>query len=537
MSSTNYPDRSNCIRILDRTENVVFPYGEGFMYEPLPTGTRVIYPPPPIASVEDTDAAIEYALEHPLGCDPFSAQLKPGMKVTIAFDDLSLPIPPMQTPDLRERIIRKLLDKLAAASITDIHLIAAIAFHRKMTPAELKRVLGKQIFNAFYPDKLYNHDAEDRENNVYLGKTDRGEEVEINRRVVESDLTVYVNINIVSLDGGNKSFSTGLSTYRTIRHHHNHHTLMRSRSYMDPHRSALHSSCDRMGTIIEDNIKIFKIETTVDNNSMPYWLTFLRKPFWEFNSFDRLNFYGNKLTTDLLPVGLKRKIFSRIYAPYRLTGIHAGQTDLVHEKTLENVYRQQVVPVRDQADIVIVGLPHIGPYHINSIMNPILVMCQTLGYCFNFHRGRPLIRKGGVYIVLYPLHEDFHPVHHPSYIEFYNRVLADTIDPKTIEEKYEEEFAYNPKYIDLYRNSYAFHGVHPFYMWYWSCYGMSHVGKVIVVKPKSKRPADRMGFDIADSLSEAIEKAKDIVGQNPSITNFQLLSGLLCDVSSSDSAD
>jgi hypothetical protein len=123
-------------------------------------------------------------------------------------------------------------------------------------------------------------------------------------------------------------------------------------------------------------------------------------------------------------------------------------------------------------------------------MNPVLVVCQTLGYFFNFYRGKPLLREGGVYIFLYPLHEDFYPIHHPSYIEFYQRVLAETTDPKIIEFTYESEFAHNPKYIDQYRHSYAFHGVHPFYMWYWACRGLAHVGQVIFVRPRSRRPAE-----------------------------------------------
>ena len=38
-----------------------------------------------------------------------------------------------------------------------------------------------------------------------VGRTDRGEDVEINRRAAESDLLVYVNINLVAMDGGHKS--------------------------------------------------------------------------------------------------------------------------------------------------------------------------------------------------------------------------------------------------------------------------------------------------------------------------------------------
>ena len=88
-------DKSELVRYVDDNSRYVFHQGESFRFERLPMGTRVIYPPAPKPAIEDMDAAIEEALENPLGADPLSAQLRPGMKVTIAFDDISLPLPPI----------------------------------------------------------------------------------------------------------------------------------------------------------------------------------------------------------------------------------------------------------------------------------------------------------------------------------------------------------------------------------------------------------------------------------------------------------
>src|SRR6476660_4924147 len=55
--------------------------GEDLLLEDLPVGTRVIYPKPPIEGLSNPGAAIRYALNHPLGCDPLYAQLQPGMRV------------------------------------------------------------------------------------------------------------------------------------------------------------------------------------------------------------------------------------------------------------------------------------------------------------------------------------------------------------------------------------------------------------------------------------------------------------------------
>ena len=49
---------------------------------------------------------------------------------------------------------------------------------------------------------------------VELGRTRHDEAVTMNKRAAESDLLIYVNLNIVSMDGGWKSTATGLSATR-----------------------------------------------------------------------------------------------------------------------------------------------------------------------------------------------------------------------------------------------------------------------------------------------------------------------------------
>ena len=75
----------------------------------------------------------------------------PGMKLTIAFDDISLPLPPMRRPDIRQRVIEAVLDLAAAAGVDDVHLIAALALHRRMTEAELRHAVGDRVYDAFAP--------------------------------------------------------------------------------------------------------------------------------------------------------------------------------------------------------------------------------------------------------------------------------------------------------------------------------------------------------------------------------------------------
>src|SRR5512138_1375711 len=145
--------------------------GEDLLLEDLPVGTRVVYPKPPIAGLANVKSAIRWAINHPEGCDPLHAQLRPGMKVTIALDDISLPLPPMRTPDVRQQVLEVLLELLADSGVDDVHLVVAICLHRRMTDDEIRRMVGRKIFDAYAPDRLYNHDAEDPEGLVSLGVT------------------------------------------------------------------------------------------------------------------------------------------------------------------------------------------------------------------------------------------------------------------------------------------------------------------------------------------------------------------------------
>ncbi len=164
-------------------------------------------------------------------------------------------------------------------------------------------------------------------------------------------------------------------------------------------------------------------------------------------------------------------------------------------------------------------IPYVGPYNVNSIMNPILAVCMSLGYFFNLYRNAPLVRQGGVMIVAHPTRREFHPVHHPSYIDFFDVVLADSTEPKIIEEKYEKQFAEDEWYRHLYRTSYAYHGVHPFYMWYWAAHAMDYLGDVIFLGGDPE-VVSRLGFRTATTMRDALEMASETVGRRPSITHL-----------------
>jgi lactate racemase len=518
------------LEVDDRTPPLIVHEGEGFRLETFPLGTRVIYPPESLPPVPDVEEAIRQALLEPEDSEPLPALLRPGMRLTIAFDDVSLPLPTMRPPDIRQRIIEAVLTMAADAGVDDVELISANALHRRLTPAELEHIVGERVFRSFFPQGLLtNHDAEDRANLVHLGLTEHGEDVEINRRAAESDLLVYVNVNLVAMDGGHKSVPVGLASYKSLRHHHNARTMVRSHSFMDHKKSHLHQSAWRMGRLVREHVRIFQIETTLNNDVFPAPYDFLTKREWEWSIKDQATMLGVRRALAAAPARLRHRTFHNLRAPYGLTGVHAGDVEAVHDKTIAAVHRQQLVEVQGQSDVLVMGVPYLGPYNVSSTMNPILATCMGLGYYFNSYIGQPLVRRGGAVILYHPVTPQFNQLHHPSYVDFYEEVLAESTDPAVIEAKYEQQYATDPWYVHLYRTSHAYHGVHPFYMWYWAAHAMDHVDEVIWVGA-DRKAVQRLGFRSASTLADALEMASGTVGGSPSITYLHNPPHLLAEV-------
>ncbi|MGH9899350.1 MAG: lactate racemase domain-containing protein [Pyrinomonadaceae bacterium] len=520
--SVIYIDRDSAPRII--------PSGEDFLLEDLPIGTRVIYPNQPIKGLQNREAAIRYALNHPHECDPLFAQLEPGMKITIAVDDISLPLPPMATPDVRQTVLEILLGMLAGSGVDDIHIVIANSLHRKMTCSEMKRMVGTKIFNEFHPDRYYNHDAEDPHELVKIGETRHKEPLRINRRCAESDLLIYVNINLVPMDGGHKSVAVGLCDYESLRSHHEPQTIRDSDSYFDPERSALNHKVHALGKLVDENVKVFHIETALNNRMYGSDLGFLLKNEDYFSTIDRIKFESIRLAFGKMPRFARRKLLHSKASQYELIACHAGRTEPVHKKILEKNFAQYAIPVTGQCDILISGVPHISPYNVNSILNPLLVQVMGLGYFHNMYRGKPLLKKGGVLILHHPCYDDFDHEYHPSYIEFFNRLLPETRDAFVLREKYEREFANNPSYVEMYRRGNAYHGAHPFFMWYWGENGRQHVGRVIIAGAENAHVPEMLGWERADNLTEAISMARSYMGRSAEITMLHQPIILMADV-------
>jgi hypothetical protein len=328
------------------------------------------------------------------------------MKVTIAVDDISMPLPIMRTPDVRQLVLEIVCEMLADHGVDDVHIIIALGLHRRMHDWEIKRMVGQKVWDEYWPDRLYNHDGCDPDGMVDLGKTAHGELVEMNRRVAESDLTIYVNLNFVPMNGGNKSMAVGLCGYeasrRTTRRRR---SSTRTRSWI---AGQLSHSFKRQGDLIEKTLKVFHIETVLNNRAFDGPLSFLTKNEDDFTEADRLKFQAMKWTLDKLPFAARREIFMRTPGAYEMIACYAGACDPAHDRAVAKLNEQNCVEVEGPADILLFGVPYISPYNVNSkALNPLLVQVMALGYFYHMYRNQPILRDGGVLILTHPCSDRF----------------------------------------------------------------------------------------------------------------------------------
>lgn len=79
---------------------------------------------------------IRAAFDSPRGTAPLRDKLrslkakKASPSVVMAFDDVSVPLPPMQPPDIRALIMEEAEQYCVEEGITDIKFICSIALHR-----------------------------------------------------------------------------------------------------------------------------------------------------------------------------------------------------------------------------------------------------------------------------------------------------------------------------------------------------------------------------------------------------------------------
>src|SRR5438552_8225463 len=166
-------------------ERIVF--GEGFVEAELPDDTHVVSPglSLPLEVAPDLAQAVRDALDEPLESPPLVDVARGAGRVTIAFDDPTVPcyapVWPTAIPIVLETLER------AGVARDRVTLLCANALHRQFPTDELAKLIGADLAREFAAGgRLLCHDAEDPDGLEHLGETEAGHPVDISRHVTEA---------------------------------------------------------------------------------------------------------------------------------------------------------------------------------------------------------------------------------------------------------------------------------------------------------------------------------------------------------------
>lgn len=452
---------------------VALEYGDEHLTVELPGSATVIragraHPEPP--ALPDPAAATLAAVRSPLGCAPLGDLVGPGSTVTIAFPDR---VKGGAHPTAhRKTALRVLLDELTRAGVrlADVTLVCAIGLHRKNRPHEFAEYLGADNLARLEPRQIVNHDGEDPDGIVDLADSSLGDVVQMNRRLVESDLTILIGHATGNpyggFSGGYKMPSTGLTTWRSIRGHHSPGTVYRDDFVpVSPHSHFRHQ-LEAVGRRME--------------SAMP-------RPFFAVDAvLDSAN---------------------------RQLGVYAGGLSSVERAAWPlATARTEVTLPGEPADVLLLGVPRSFHYGPGMGSNPVLMM-QAIGA--SIARAKGALVPNPVVVAAAVCDGWFNDAEFPAYRTVYEALQ--TVHHPADLVAHEERISTDARWLDRYRFGHAYHPFHAFSMVYMGGLARQAAAAVYVVGAREPGYVRGMGGIPVASVEDALREARRFTGGDPKI--------------------
>jgi nickel-dependent lactate racemase len=223
-----------------------------------------VYEPKAVGATQAVETLIKEALDHPLRSQRLEERVQAGDKALIICDDLTRPTP-------ADRLIPPVLDRVNQAGVPDqdIEVLFALGTHRPMTEDEMRRKVGDQVFQRV---ACHNHNAFDKAQLRYFGKSNEGIEVWLNRRIEDVSFVIGIgNLGphpIAGYAGGAKILYPGVAGEETIAGFHVSFGLDPENRYgatSAPARTSIHRLADVAGldflvnTVLSDGDQIYVV--------------------------------------------------------------------------------------------------------------------------------------------------------------------------------------------------------------------------------------------------------------------------------------
>lgn len=459
-----------------------FEYGHGLMQAELPDNTDVFIPG---ETVKDPDHIPEdrlreeyfKSLRNPIGMKPLREYGFKGAKVTMVIPDRVKG--GEQPTSHRKMSIRCMLEELYSVGVEkkDILFIISNGLHPRSKDDENRAILGDELFYEF-AEQIISHDSEDKENMVYLGKTEMGDPVSVNKYVFDSDIAIligHVQGNPYGgYSGGYKHSATGITNWECIASHHVPKVMHRKDFTPANGGSLMRRKFDDISMHIEEKMgkKFFCCDAVLD-------------------TFSRQIAIFSGYAKEMQPLSWK-----------------------VADK------RTYVHWAKKKYDVLVFGMPQKFHYGDGMGTNPIMMMQALSAQILRFKR---VLSDRVVIICSSICNGYFHDEIWPYMRELYGYFQKDYMNTLPDMNRLGQYFATNEEYIRKYRFTNAFHPFHGFSMMSCGHIAEMNTSAIYIVGASEPGYARGMGLKTRATFEEALEDAKKkYVGDNPNILALPL---------------
>jgi len=193
------------------------PFGKDHLCFDLPPGMKgTVAASRHTGPIKDLVGAITQALAKPINALPLNQLAKPRDRVCIVFTDIT-------RAGADHMLVSAMLKELETAGIPDdqITLLCGVGLHRPSTYEEKVVKLRKEVVDRY---RVVDHNAQDSEALVDLGKTKSGIPLTVNRLAYEADLLIATGIvephQFAGYSGGRKTVAIGAAGEAMIAYTH-----------------------------------------------------------------------------------------------------------------------------------------------------------------------------------------------------------------------------------------------------------------------------------------------------------------------------
>ena len=146
----------------------------------------------------------------PIGRRPLRELVSSGQKIAISVCDITRAQP-------RREMLEAIFAELPQANLADVTVLIATGTHRVNTPAELERMLGREIVSRC---RVVNHNSRDASVLSFVGTTSTGVPVYLNREWLQADVRITTGFVephfFAGFSGGPKMVAPGLAALETV---------------------------------------------------------------------------------------------------------------------------------------------------------------------------------------------------------------------------------------------------------------------------------------------------------------------------------